>query len=248
MGNMMTSDNKAVLCVNKQEEAELWPYLWAMREAGECLDWKRGLTPSEIESCFIRQADLPVTITDTLFLSDRKGACDIEKLRFLGVTLVLNVAGPAARGPVEDYRRAEIAYREVDADDEEGYDMLGRHLEECLACIEETARNGGKTVIHCVAGINRSGVIAAAVHLLAAARTHPADASILSTVQDCRRQRGNCFLWNNSFQLQLALLARQYQLLGPLPGQPGSPVTAEAPPHTQYQNSTSPAKSIKNLF
>ena len=106
----------------------------------------------------------------------------------------------------------------------EGYDMLGNHLEECMQFINSCAAAGGKTVIHCVAGINRSGVIAAAVHLLTAVTMNVAgengpqtERNILKTVAHCRQQRGNNFLWNHSFQLQLALLARKQNLLGAAP-------------------------------
>ena len=50
-------------------------------------------------------------------------------------------------------------------------------------------------VVHCHAGINRSGVIAAALMML---RTN---SSVLETVAHCRRQRGNAFLWNRTCDL-----------------------------------------------
>lgn len=57
--------------------------------------------------------------------------------------------------------------------------------------------------MHCVAGINRSGV------LVAAARMLDERTSVLATVKHCRAQRGSTFLWNESFQEQLVALARR---------------------------------------
>lgn len=217
MGNMVQNYKRSI------DERELSPYLRAMSEP-EHLDWKNGLSPEEIQLWSSRHKDLPVQITDTLFLSDFYNVNRIGKLESLGITHVLNVAGASARAEIFANKSCGIVYKEIDAHDEEGYDMLGNHLEECLAFINSCAAVGGKTVIHCVAGINRSGVIAAAVHLLTGGTTPvvtenepQVENNILNTVAHCRRQRGNNFLWNHSFQLQLALLARKHNLLGAVP-------------------------------
>lgn len=243
MGNKLSSTEPSSQSSNfgSVQEEELWPYLWAMRDPS-CLDWKRGLTDEDIQSYSLRQINLPVSITPSLYLSDHKSVCDVEKLKSLGITQVLNVAGPAARGPLEQYQANGILYKEVDADDEEGYDMLGKHLDECQQFVHSTEADC-KTVIHCVAGINRSGVIAAAIHLLEEAeevRESSSSVSVLHTVAHCRKQRSNCFLWNESFQLQLARLAQKHQLLGPLPGEPGS--CCDNP----YQNQSLTEQNTKN--
>lgn len=239
MGNSFTVDTGSI--VNSKNTEDLWPYIWAIREP-ECLDWKNGLEDEEIEVLALRQHNLPVPITKTLYLSGRKDVCDVDKLDNLGITHVLNVAGVCARGPLDLYKDHNITYKEIDAHDEEGYNMLGNHLEECQAFIQLAASAGGKCVVHCVAGINRSGVIAAAVHMLSEAPS----SNVLTTVAHCRRQRSNCFLWNHSFQAQLVLLAEKQKLMGPLPGQTGCCVAHQAPPPPQ---DTDPkAKSIASLF
>ena len=44
---------------------------------------------------------------------------------------------------------------------------------------------------------------------------------VLETVKHIRERRGNCFLWNKSFQEQLVAQGRQLALLGdPLPNTP----------------------------
>jgi hypothetical protein len=53
-------------------------------------------------------------------------------------------------------------------------------------------------------------LLGSAIHLLTEAandykdNNNEACNNILKTVAHCRRQRGNCFIWNHSFQLQLA--------------------------------------------
>lgn len=250
MGNTLNSKTEPTARYDNSvyhNDEELWSHLWALQDP-TCLDWKHGKSAEEIQECAIRQTKLPVSITEKLYLSDHKNVCDVNKLDELGITHVLNVAGPAARGPVDQYKSHNIEYKEVNADDEEGYDMLGLHLEECRNFMQSAAIVGGRVVVHCVAGINRSGVIVAAEHMLS---SDPTTSSVLSTVAHCRRQRGNCFLWNNSFQLQLVRLARQHGLLGPGPGEPGCVVTQQAPDsHTSGIDRCSEVekKSIKSLF
>ena len=223
----------------------IWPYVWAIREP-ECLDWKTGLNSEEIQVLAARQADLPVPITTTIYLSDHKSVCDVQRLSALGITHVLNVAGVTARGPLDEYKSQGITYKEVNADDEEGYDMLGNHLQECRSFIENAAISG-KCVVHCVAGINRSGVIVAAMHLLSG----DPDSNVLKTVAHCRRHRSNCFLWNHSFQVQLVQFAKLHNLLGPPPGDTGCCVAELPPPYIaedEITNAKAKKKSIKNLF
>ena len=229
------------------DEEELWPYIWAIREP-ECLDWKNNLDDEEINMHAQKQMELPVPITDWLYLSNHRSACDIAKLKALGITHVLNVAGPEARGPVESYQVEGITYKEVDAEDEEGYDMLGKHLDECQSFVAAAVGKSGKALVHCVAGINRSGVIVASIHLLGQARedSNSEDVNVLKTVAHCRLQRGNIFLCNETFQRQLVTLAKRNSLLGPPPGHQDCIVAQNAPRHMISQER--PKKNIKILF
>ena len=165
------------------------------RDDGDRRDGSRDapLLPSaSIEEIARRQQQLPCEILPHLFLSDAKGARDIGRLQELGITRVLNAAGPAARGPADDYTAAGITVKEFDAEDESGYPMLKTHLQASREFVEDARRKGGKVVIHCVAGINRSGVLVAAELMLF--KRIP----VLEAVAHCRRQRGNAFLWNKT--------------------------------------------------
>ena len=74
----------------------------------------------------------------------------------------------------------------LDADDEEGYPMLSQHLERCMAFYAECkSTENSKMVIHCQAGINRSGVITAAIYML------EEQMHVLDVVKHIRRRRGN---------------------------------------------------------
>ena len=99
--------------------------------------------------------------------------------------------------------QAGIVTKEIAADDEEGFPILERHLPAVRAFVGSAREAGGACLVHCVAGINRSGVLVAATHLL------EQRSAVLHAVAHCRRQRGSCFLWNESFQEQLVALARR---------------------------------------
>uniref|UniRef100_A0A7S1ZK78 protein-serine/threonine phosphatase n=1 Tax=Trieres chinensis TaxID=1514140 RepID=A0A7S1ZK78_TRICV len=146
---------------------------------------------------------------------------DVRRLDALGITHVLNVGGRmAAIAPAEAYKVAGIAYKIIEADDVDGYPMLGRHFEDAKRFIDAARKdehNGksGACLVHCHAGMNRSGVIVAAYHML------EERANVLNVVGHCRRMRGNVFLSsNNTFQEDLVALARREDLLGPKPSGP----------------------------
>jgi len=160
-----------------------------------------------------QQLDFPVPISDTVFISDGVGATNMEKMKSLGITHVLNVGGPTAAMRLPDsYKSVGIKYKIIDALDEPSYPMLDEHLEECLEFINDARQNQGKCVVNCQAGCNRSGVIVAADYMLTSR------ANVLKTILHCRKCRGNAFLTNSGFQGQLVALARRKRLLGPEPG------------------------------
>lgn len=206
---------------NSHPEPSLWPYLWALRDP-EVLDWKAGLSPEAVSERSLKQRDLPVEVSPGIFLSDARNAHDIGKLRERSITHVLNCAGIPARGPRADYEEAGIQYCEIEAEDEEGYPMLSRHLKEARRFIQTCRIAGGRVVVHCMAGINRSGVIVCAEKMLSE-RMH-----VLDVVGEVRAARGNLCLVTYTFQEELVALARREGLLGPPPGQDGCRVRVKA--------------------
>ena len=97
-------------------------------------------------------------------------------------------------------------------------------------------------MVHCQAGINRSGVIVAAIHMLEEQK------NVLDVVRHIRRRRGNCFLWNESFQKQLVALAKRNNLLGAKPENVSiSYEDYKTSAEIRNKNKFS-SKKIKNLF
>lgn len=197
---------------------EDWPWVWAIWDP-ECLDWKKGLSNEDVREIALQQARLPVPITENLFLGNAYSVGSIKKLKSRGITAVLNMAGPLAlkRKTIQAYKNQGIQYKRLEADDDCNYPLLQKHWHEAFAFIQSTTENGkGKCVVHCVAGMNRSGLIAAAYYMLATKTV------VLEAVKHVRRQRGNVALCNEGFQAQLVAMARENNLLGSAPATKGS--------------------------
>eukprot|EP00594_Rhizosolenia_setigera_P004909 CAMPEP_0178945488 /NCGR_PEP_ID=MMETSP0789-20121207/3765_1 /TAXON_ID=3005 /ORGANISM="Rhizosolenia setigera, Strain CCMP 1694" /LENGTH=262 /DNA_ID=CAMNT_0020625389 /DNA_START=118 /DNA_END=906 /DNA_ORIENTATION=+ len=203
-----------------------WPWVWGMRDA-ENLDWKKGLSQEEIvaHATYICEG-LPVPITPNLYLGTAKSVWSISTLQEKGITAVLNMVDPRVLPPeiIETYQKHGIRYKNLHAEDEIDFDLLEQYWEEAYDFIQASASKGEKCVVHCVAGLNRSGLIAASYHMITTKST------VLESVRHLRRQRGNSALCNEGFQQQLVAMARTKGLLGPLPGTKGSIVTEVPPP------------------
>jgi len=211
---------------------EDWPWVWGIHDP-ENLDWKIGLSDHDIQATAIRQYDMPVPITDDkVYLGNALSVESISKLQQRGITAVLNMAGPHAlhRRTIQAFKKHGIHYKQINAHDEEDYNLLQKHWKEARDFIqtsiqtnETNGRQGGKCVVHCVAGMNRSGLIVAAHHMLATRTT------VLYTVKHVRFRRGNVALGNGGFQRQLVAMARREHLLGAAPGTEGSIVRGVPP-------------------
>lgn len=205
------------------EPEEDYPWIWAIRDVQQ-LDFKQGLSYEQAVSVVQKQTQMPVEILPHLYLSNARSAHDVKLMKLLHVTHILNAAGAAARAMNRRlYKPAGIAMLEFDGRDEEGFPMLRRYLFRARRFIEDAKAANGRVVVHCVAGLNRSGVLVAAEYMLSTR------SNVLDTVAHCRRQRGNLCICNKSFQAQLVALARIEGLLGPPPGHPQSRVQS-APP------------------
>lgn len=182
-----------------------WPWIHALQAQAKAV--KGGVA-----------VDLPVEILPHLLLGDKRAARDVERLKDLAVTHVLNVAGEVGANADIDYASRGIRHENLHAEDEEGYPMLAKHLQRARAFIAQARKAGGRCLVHCVAGINRSGVLCAAEVLLGE------QVPVLEAVRRCRRARGSNYLSNRTFQIELVLLAAAHGLLGPRPrGFPDEP-------------------------
>ncbi|KAJ9573905.1 hypothetical protein L9F63_008704 [Diploptera punctata] len=91
-------------------------------------------------------------VTDSLFLCGAP-AVSPQNLRDLGVTCVVNAAAELPDTPLPQDR--EIAYLKVSVEDKSSSDLL-LYMDTVADMIEEVRNAGGKTLVHCVAGISRS--------------------------------------------------------------------------------------------
>ena len=194
-------------------DLEDWPWVWGIRDP-EILDWKKGLTPDEITEQALFQQGLPVPITDAVYLGNAYSVQDVKQLEFLGIKAVLNMAGTYAvpAKTVKLYKEHGILYKQINAEDDIEYPLLEKHWIEANEFIQSCTSTGNKCVVNCVAGINRSGLIVSAYHML------QTQTPVLETVQHVRKQRGNVVLCNEAFQEQLVVMARKHGLLGAKPG------------------------------
>ena len=221
---------------------EDWPWVWGIRDASH-LDWKIGLNDDEIQEQALNQRELPVRITDNLFLGNAHSVESVEKLEKLGITAVLNMAGPLAlrRKTITAYKKSDIRYRGINAEDELDYPLLENHWEEALDFINSTTKDGkGKIVVNCAAGMNRSGIIVSAYYMITT------QTPVLETVRHVRKQRGNVALCNEGFQQQLVALARKSNLLGIQPGTKDSLIQKVPPPAENDWIFTEAAKPAEN--
>jgi len=217
------------------------PWVQAITQP-EVLDWKQGLTLDKVNAIAVAQTQHPIEIAPALYLSDARRAHDVALLRGSQITHVLNVAGRAAQGPAAEYEAAGINVLNIEADDEEGYPMLARHLADCRSFIAAARSANGRCLVHCVAGINRSGVVVAAEKMLSERLP------VLEVVRHCRRQRGNIFLCNESFAESLVALARKEGLLGPEPEPESSLPQPATGDHASERPRPFKPRDIKALF
>ena len=165
-----------------------------------------------------RGVELPVEILPHLLLGDKRCAGDLATMDAFGITHILNVAGTHGRASDAAARH----YLEIHADDEEGYPIVSQHLAQASAFIRTARDEGGRCLIHCQAGVNRSACLAVAELMLSERLP------VVQAVARAKRARG-VLLSNHSFQAQLVALARTNDLLGPEPDVSGRTLPTRLP-------------------
>lgn len=156
----------------------------------------------------------PAEITPWLLLSDAATAQDAKTLKLCGVSHVLNMAGGECDSSAAA-TNANAAYKRIDAYDHPDYPLLPKHWREAWDFIRGALDEDDKdnvVLVHCVAGVNRSGLVACAA-LMVGDRV-----PVVEAVTRCKVARGTV-LYNRAFQRQLVELAHDEGLLGPHPEQ-----------------------------
>ena len=163
---------------------------------------------------------LPVDVTPNLYLGDAGCAADVERLKSLSITHVLNCAAGETRNMSGVYVQHGIQSMAVAAKDNENCALLDGHVD--VEAFLKTARTSGKVLVHCVQGLNRSGLVVAAALVRDGV-------SVIDAVRTLRARRGNDALSNTNFQRRLVRYAARMGRLGPLPDVVVSEARAAAP-------------------
>lgn len=146
----------------------------------------------------------PWQLLDHLYLANGLSAQSRPTILENGITNVLNLAADEIEIPVF-YEFKDIKTERISAKDELGYDML-QHHEAAFEYIESVRKAGGKVMVHCMAGSNRSGLMVM-TYLL-----EHLQKPLLEVLGDALSKRG-MFLSNKDFRMQLVQFAREKNLL-----------------------------------
>ena len=141
---------------------------------------------------------------DYLYLGSEDDATNLELVKSLGITHVINcAAGYINTG--ERFYGEHIKYIEFEAEDDDSYNMM-QHFKKAHAFIEDARESGGKVLVHCIMGINRSGLLTTAYCMLTK------NLGPISAARHVKKTRP-MLLSNEGFQHQLISFAREKGLL-----------------------------------
>ena len=144
-------------------------------------------------------------LLDHLYLGAEDDATNVKNLKELGITHIINCAESyIATG--EDFYGKEIKYMGFEGEDDDDYDIL-QHFEVVTSFIDEARLAGGKVLIHCIMGINRSGALALA-YIMMLRNIGP-----LSAAKVAKEKRKGVLVTNHGFQKRLIQFAQNKGLL-----------------------------------
>lgn len=179
--------------------------LWSSRVTvalDERSQWVLGVLRrmlSSPDSAPLVEADGPTLLMPHLILGSAQDATNLDLLREMQVTHVLNCAAKQVATGDDFYVEDDIVYEEFPAEDRPGYELFG-HFGAMEEFVEEARSSGGRVLVHCYRGVNRSGALCIAYHML------HTPSSLLDSAFFCKQQRQR-ICTNPSFQLQLLELA-----------------------------------------
>jgi len=165
----------------------------------------------------------PTQLMDHLYLGNARDASNLSLLRRLGITHVVNCASKdivsdlqatSARtttrsetgSPYDPDTSGVQDYLLLGADDTQRYPLLVRHYEPTKRFIERARKGGGRTLVHCELGVNRSTALCIA-YLVDTQRL-----TLLKALREVKYSRPN-ILCNEGFRRQLIQFARDRDLL-----------------------------------
>ena len=144
-------------------------------------------------------------LLDHLYLGSLDEAEDVNKLQNLGITHVINTVHNQTAPTTRHVYGGTFEYLGFTSVDDKRYDIM-HHFTSVFEFIERARKWGGKCFIHCLAGINRSGVLATAYVMI-----HK-DCGPITAVKYVHEKRG-ILLSNHGFIEALILLAYERGML-----------------------------------
>lgn len=142
-----------------------------------------------------------------LFLSNGLIAQDLPALRAKRISHILNLAPLEVPTTAEFYAADHIDFKAISAKDEFDYDMM-QHWSESREYLDRALKQDrGRVLVHCQAGINRSGAIAVAYMMVTRRRM------LIEAAKSVKRKRYQ-LITNSNFQLSLVKFATSENLLG----------------------------------
>ena len=150
-----------------------------------------------------RPPETATELVSYIFMGSLKNASDVASLRKLGITHVLNCASNRnlSFGLSPYAVDSGIAhYCAVAAEDHTDYDIM-RHFNDVYVFLRNCKQNGGRALVHCNLGINRSGALCAAFLMV------EENMPLLSVIKLLKQKR-RLVLCNKGFQRQLVRFAR----------------------------------------
>ena len=200
-------------------DRRLEPYCLYLKDRRH-LDWAAGLDDEERGEEIRRMHRLPVDVTPNVYLGDAGCAADVQRLKELNITHVLNCAAGETRDMRAVYGQHGMQSMAVAAKDNENCALLDGHAD--VEAFLSKARTSGRVLVHCVQGLNRSGLV------VAAALVRDGE-NVIDAVRTLRARRGNDALSNTNFQRRLVRYAARLGRLGPGPDVEVSEARAAAP-------------------
>ena len=143
-------------------------------------------------------------LDDCLYLGSLEDARALDILRDKNITRIINTAESSNEEDTSHTRRLydeTFNYMGFEAKDARGYPIM-KHFEDIHQFIEDADRNNQKCLIHCISGVNRSGVLATA-YIMVKNKIGP-----ITATQIVYRKRG-MLLTNCTFICQLLIYAKE---------------------------------------
>ncbi|KAH8091156.1 phosphatase [Aureococcus anophagefferens] len=178
-----------------------YPYVWALRKTS-VLDWEKDVPDADARRAEVKRmfARCPSTSCPARSTWATPSARATSRVCSRSISRTCSTPRRGGAAPAAAYA-AGIETLVLEARDEPGYPMLANHLDAARAFLAKARRGGGAVLVHCVQGLNRSGVLVAADLMLEERR------SVLDAVRHCRARRGNECVSNKTFQRDLVDLA-----------------------------------------